>query len=195
MRRTPGFTLIEVVVSLAILSLVMLATVSGLRTLAATQGSLEGLVERNDEIRSVSGFLRNALESAVIGSDSGGLSLGGGYGEMTFFEIQGSALLWKSVLLMGESYGGSYILRLAREGADLVLRWTPEASLESELNWNRAPARTLAKGLDGFTVAYRRSPGGPWLDEWDGRGAPGWVRLRIESAGRYWPDIVSEVAR
>ena len=39
--RSRGFTLVEVMVSLAVLSLILLATVSALRTFANTQGSLE----------------------------------------------------------------------------------------------------------------------------------------------------------
>ena len=70
-----GFTLIEVVVSLAILSLVLLGTVTGLRTLGNTQVSLERVTQRADEVRTVSAFLRDLMESAVVGSGSGGLTL------------------------------------------------------------------------------------------------------------------------
>ena len=80
-----GFTLVEVMVALTILSLVMMATVTGLRTLANTQGAIERTTNRVDEIRSVSSFLRDLLESAVVGEDMGGLSLGGGSSEATYF--------------------------------------------------------------------------------------------------------------
>ncbi|MEM9398488.1 MAG: prepilin-type N-terminal cleavage/methylation domain-containing protein, partial [Pseudomonadota bacterium] len=46
-----GFTLVEVLVGISILSLVLLATVSGLRTLASTQLSLTAVATRNDELR------------------------------------------------------------------------------------------------------------------------------------------------
>ena len=39
-RAAGGFTLVEVVVALTILALIMLATVTGLRTLANTQGAV-----------------------------------------------------------------------------------------------------------------------------------------------------------
>lgn len=187
--------MIEVIVSLAILSLVMLATVSGLRTLAATQGSLEAVTERNDALRSASSFLRNALDAAVQGSDSGGLSLGGGISEQTFFEVRDGALFWETVMLIGESYGGSYLVRVAGEDQKLVLRWIAERPTDREIDWNRAPARTLVNNLDSFEVAYRREPDGEWLERWDARGTPGWVRLRIQSRDRYWPDLIAAVAR
>jgi general secretion pathway protein J len=192
--RPAGFTLIEVVVSLAILSLVMLATVTGLRTLAATEGSLDTLVQRNDALRSVSSFLRDAMESAVVGSNSEGLVLGGSDSDKTVFEIQDGALVWKTVILLGENYGGSYIVRLGREQGSLVLRWNRDAALRRDFDWNSAPSRTLAKDLQSFAIAYRRRPKEEWREEWDGRVAPGWVRLRIESRQRFWPDIIAEVA-
>ena len=191
-----GFTLVEVVVAMAILSLVMLATVSGLRTLAATQSSLEQVAQRNDDLRSVSSFLRGALESAVVGAGiPEGLTLGGGMDEKALFEIRGDTLLWRTVMLMGESTGGSYVVRVGREDDELRLRWTSVSELPADFDWNTAPGRTLVSGLQSFEVAYRRAPDGAWLDEWDQRGPPGWVRLRIRSAQRYWPDIIAEVAR
>ena len=48
-----GFTLIEVVVALSILSLLMLAVISALRTFGNTQVSLEKLTDRVDQMRTV----------------------------------------------------------------------------------------------------------------------------------------------
>ncbi|MCB1707821.1 MAG: prepilin-type N-terminal cleavage/methylation domain-containing protein, partial [Halioglobus sp.] len=44
--HSSGFSLVEVVVALSILSLVLLATITGLRTLANTQGALDRITER-----------------------------------------------------------------------------------------------------------------------------------------------------
>jgi general secretion pathway protein J len=182
-------------VSVTILSLVMLATVTALRTLASTQSSLNKVTDRNDEIRSVSSFLRDALESAVVGSSSGGLTVGGGSAEMTVFEASSTQLMWKTTMMFGESAGGSYVVRVAQENPNVVLRWQKMDARGQVGEWNNASARTLVEDVQEFLVAYRREFDGDWLSEWDGRGAPGWVRLRIRAAERYWPDIVMEVAR
>ncbi|MFK8043209.1 type II secretion system protein J [Congregibacter sp.] len=193
--RSQGFTLVEMMVSVTILSLVMLATVTGLRTLASTQSSLNKVTDRNDEIRSVSSFLRDAFESAVVGSSSGGLTVGGGGAEMTVFESSPTQLIWKTTMLFGESAGGSFVVRVARENPNIVLRWQKMDARGQIDDWNNAAARTLVEGVQEFSVAYRREREGEWLSEWDDRGPPAWVRLRLQSAERYWPDIVMEVAQ
>ena len=79
--RSAGFTLVEVMVSITVLSMILLATVTALRTFGNTQSSLQRMTHRVDEVRSVSGFLRAAIESATIAEDaSGGLALGGSGG-------------------------------------------------------------------------------------------------------------------
>ena len=80
-----GFTLVEVMVALSILSLLLLATISALRTFGNTQVSVEKLTNRVDEVRTVSGFLRDTLQSAVVGTRRSRLSLGGTPPESSFF--------------------------------------------------------------------------------------------------------------
>lgn len=191
-----GFTLVEVVVALAVLSLIMLATVTGLRTLGNTQATVDRQVDRVSEVRAVSSFLRDSFSAAVTGSGGGGLTLGGGMAEQTVFEMteQGD-LIWKAVVLFGESYGGNYLVRLGRRGGELVLRWREPDGSSPLLGWNKAPEKTLVSGVDSFEVAYRRAPDGPWFTDWDKAGPPGWVRLRLQVDGRFWPDLVMVVAR
>lgn len=189
-----GFTLVEVLVAVTILSMVMLATVTGLRTLASSQIALERQIDRNDALRSVSSFLRDALEAAVVGSNTGGLSVGGGLSERTVFEMAPDQLIWKTTMLFGESEGGSYVVRVALESTAIVLRWQQYDAQGQLASWNIAPSRTLVDSVQSFSVAYRRELDGVWLDRWDGRGAPQWVRLRVQSGQRYWPDIIMEVA-
>lgn len=189
-----GFTLIEVVVALAILSLLMPATITGLRTLASTQITIERMTARVDEVRTVSSFLRDALESAVVSGRGGGrLSLGGGRRESTFFEMSPDSLAWKSTILFGEGYGGSHLLRVAREAGQLVLRWQEQPASGRAVDWDGAPSRVLAEKLDEFRVSYRRSFAAPWRNDWDRGGAPALVRLQVRAGGRYWPDLIFRV--
>ena len=104
--RSSGFTLVEVVVATVVLSLLLLATVTALRTFGNTQLALERKTLRVDEIRSVSNFLRDLMESTVVGNDSGGLSLGAGSGGSTYFKLREQGVEWKSTVLFGEAFGG-----------------------------------------------------------------------------------------
>lgn len=195
-----GFTLVEVMVALSILSLIMLATVTGLRTLANTQVAIERMTGRVDEVRTVSSFLRDALESAIVSSSGGRLSLGGGRRESTFFELSPDSMAWKSTVLFGEGYGGSHLVRVAKENAQLVLRWQEAGSDRGgparpggQLDWSGADFRVLIDDLEELKISYRRSFSASWTEKWDRGGAPLLVRLQLRSAGRYWPDLIFNV--
>lgn len=192
--RQRGFTLVEVMVALTILSLVMVVTVTGLRTLASTQAAVERLTERVDEVRTVSSFLRDTLESAVMDAaaiSSGGLTAGGGGGSgSSFFRISEGGLEWNAVVLFGESHGGNYLLRVSDEEGNLVLRWLEPSFRLRSLDWADAPSRVLAVELEEFQISYQRDPGGPWYQEWDSAGVPELLSLQVKAGGRFWPELV-----
>ncbi|RLA49009.1 MAG: general secretion pathway protein GspJ [Gammaproteobacteria bacterium] len=188
-----GFTLVEVMVALTILSLVMLATVTGLRTLANTQVAIERMTGRVDEVRTVSGFLRDALESSIIGSNTSGMSVGGLGSDATFFEISSDSLAWKSTVLFGEGFGGSHMIRVAREDDRLVLRWQEPTWSGRPVSWNTVDSRTLVSDLDEFKLSFRKDFTSPWMENWDSKKLPALVRLQVRAAGRYWPDLIFSV--
>ena len=190
-----GFTLVEVVVALSILSLVMLTTITGLRTLANTQGALDRLTIRVDQVRTVSSFLRDTHESAAVGSSSAsGLSLGGNTREAAYFELSPQGLIWKSTILIGENFGGSYLLRVAREDDLLVLRWQePGPSGEPGIEWDMAQERTLVEGLQELEVSWRDNSGKGWRQDWSKGDEAAWVRLQVKASDRYWPELIMQV--
>lgn len=195
--RGGGFTLVEVVVAMAVLSLLMLAVVTGLRTLGNTQVALERKTGRVDEVRTVSGFLRDLMESAIVGSDGGGLTLGGGDAGSTYFQLVDGGAEWKSTILFGESFGGTYVVRVASEGEDLVLRWArPLPTGEAPDNWDQMPSRVLVRDLEEFEVHAREDFDSEWTDRWvESRVAPALVRMQVKSGGRFWPALIMQVQR
>jgi len=193
--RQRGFTLVEVMVALTVLSLVMLATITGLRTLANTQVAIERMTQRVDEVRTVSGFLRETLESAVVGVNRSRLSTGGPGTVATYFEASHESLAWKATVLFGESYGGSYLVRVAREDDRLVLRWQEPTQSGRPGGWNKADSRTLVNDLDEFKLSFRMEFTDPWIEEINRNAVPALVRLQVRAAGRYWPDLIFRVQR
>ena len=192
-----GFTLVEVVVALGVLSLILLATVSALRTFANTQVSLDRLAGQVDEVRTVSGFLRSLLAAAVPGNKrAGGLSLGGGGSELAYFEGNSSFLAWKAPALFGETYGGTVLVRLIKEEDELILYWQEPPANNRPVQWTNQSSRVLVDGVEAFSVEFRPELNLDWqIGEWDDEGAPALVRLSIKADGRHWPDLILRVQR
>ncbi|MBA6414269.1 prepilin-type N-terminal cleavage/methylation domain-containing protein [Parahaliea sp. F7430] len=188
-----GFTLVEVVVALAVLSLIMLATVSALRTFANTQTSLDRVIERIDETRTVSSFLRSLVASAAQGQYEGGLTLGGPPENSSFFFADESFMTWKATVLFGENFGGTYLLRVQRQGDALVLLWQEPSNDNSNVDWSDAASRQLISGLQEFSLAFRPNFVDDWVTKWEPGAPPALVRLRIKTRDRYWPDLVMEL--
>jgi general secretion pathway protein J len=196
-----GFTLIEVVVALGVLSLILLATVSALRTFANTQVSLDRMIDRVDEVRTLSSFVRDTLGSAISGSSpGGGLSFGGRGGEAGYFESTPTSLSWKATALFGEAYGGTLLMRIAKEEGALKLFWQEPVPPNAPVVWLNANSRVLLDELEEFNVSFRSEFDLGWVTtQWEGeeedKGAPALVRLRIKASGRYWPDLIVRVQR
>ena len=196
-RMAGGFTLVEVVVALVILSLVMLATLTALRTFANTQTSVDQLINRVDQLRSVSGFLRDSLEAAVgdAGSTAGGLGFGASEKKKRgYFRGDARELVWKAPVILGASFGGTLLLRLAHEEDRLVLQWQKPPRQLTEAQWLDQPSRVLVEDVREFEVRYRASFDQPSVGRWKGPDAPAQVSMVIKSGEHYWPELIVQVA-
>jgi len=192
MNRVRGFTLMEVMIALTILSMMMVAIVSSLRTFANTRATLETKTNRVDEIRMVSAFLRRSLEATM--------SSGGGSNvptfdivddQQTYFFGTSSGLTWVAPMVGGAGFGGVNFMRLNLDGEELVLHWQPYRRDMDPVDWNRMKARTLVKDVEEYSVSYRSSYGGEWQEAWsDSASSPVSVRMNIKAGGKYWPELL-----
>ena len=201
MRRSQGFTLVEVIVALGIFSLIMLATVSGYRTLGNTASTITRMTDRTDELRSVSAFLRDALENSVVGAASGGnseMTFGGSsvdQGPVSYFKVTNGGLEWRAKILFGEAYGGSYFLRLAKLDEELVLQWQdPKGEIEPG-SWQGASQRKILDDLQSFEVWTRMDAQSKWARGDVDRDTPSHVKVVIKANDRYWPELIMVVQR
>jgi len=191
--RPRGFTLLEVMIALTLLSMLMVATIAALRTLGNTKASVAQVTDRVDEIRVLSEFLRSTIGAAMpvvrVGSSTEDVVDGVAYG--TYFAGDATHLVWVAPLVAGADMGGAFVMQLALVEDRLELKWHPYQNDPAAVDWYALESRVLLQSVDEFQVGYLASYGGEWLDSWGGaQRIPVAVRLTLRSKERYWPELV-----
>jgi len=193
MRRLRGFTMIEMLIALVLLTLIMASTVAAMRTFGNTGATVEQLTDRVEEIRAVSDFLRRSIGDAApvlrapeaaagfIDDDRGGV----------FFVGDDSHLTWVAPLVAGAGHGGMHTLELRVADEVLQLRWQPYHPDGTLGDWPEAGTRTLVDQVEELRIDYLGDYGQPWEESWPGAETqPVAVRINLRAAGRYWPELI-----
>ena len=185
-RKYDGFTLVEVIVSLLILSLIMLSTLAALRTFANTQTKLQQVTERLDEMRLITAFLRRSINQSVPVS-----RIQRGKNKTTYFSGTNKELIWATPM-PGPGAGGLKILRLSTtENKQLILQISDYISAKDKPRWENSKPHILIKSLDSIKLAYLSAPLSQWQDKWEATiTSPFAVKVIISSQQRYWPEII-----
>ncbi len=179
-----GFTLLEVLVSLAIVGLLMVALSGGLRfglTAVATQDRIGAHAE---DLVTIDQAVRKLVEHASAGDSAANTPFHGEPHRMSFV----------SLVTAGAMSGGVVDVAIGLDGRHrLVAAWRSHF----------APAgvpveEVLAEGVDRLDLSYAAPAGqgeAGWRTAWDQEGAlPGLVRLHLVSArptDAALPDIVA----
>jgi general secretion pathway protein J len=197
-----GFTLLELLVVMSLLSIIMIGLVSALRTMAQTESKIDGRLERLDEIRVARTFLQQTLTRAsamtLDAPDATGKTI-------IPFVATPDSVTWVGILPARPNVGGRHFFRLALEdtytGHDLVLRfspWNPDIVVP---DWSAAEPRTLIRDINQMNVQAQglpplgRNAAEPWPKGWQN----GWpiadtlpeqLRLGLVDAQGDWPDWI-----
>ncbi len=188
-----GFTLLEVLIALTLLSMIMVATTAALRGFGNTKTAVTEVTNRIDEIRVVSGFLRKSLGGAMPPQQNATTTPTFGQPELSpaYFWGNSSELVWVAPLVAGADLGGAFFMQLSHRDDSLELRWHRYRASGMTFNWEQLVPRVLLEGVEEFAVAYRADYGGEWLGEWpESPGIPVAVRLTIKARNKYWPELV-----
>ncbi len=195
--RGMGFTLVESLVAMALLSVVALALVGVMRSIAQTQTRLDARVASADEMRATASLLKRIVERVVIAPRSGPV---GAVPDAKQFDGNAQALIWTGIMPAGYGVSGKhrFLLRseVLQEGTSLVLRFAPAEDLDKTPDWSLADSRVLVKGLVGWRIDYlddRREPPGVQESWPTSNSLPARLVLHIQTAAGNWPDLVLPV--
>lgn len=194
-RWRTGFTLLEMLVVLAVLGLLVVGLTQGVRASLTLWGAQTRRIGETGELDAGARILRTLL-SGISPPPSGGLAPG----PAGSTEIKGGP---DSLAFIGDLPTGLGTTRRAnitlelRQGR-LVLRWTPR---RHELTSVPAPEpieTEVIRGVERLDLAYWGSPSpdqpAAWQTQWDGPEIPELIRLRLGFAKgdrRRWPDLIA----
>ena len=180
-----GFTLIELVVALALVGLVSALSVQGIRLAALGLDRVSRQTERLDERRSLETVLRHSLGgAALLAADDGDPAFAGTATRLTFLSLADDAGI------------GLYRIDLAFDAARADRPLLVTRRLARPYGEPRMQQAVLARQGGDFAIAYfgATAPGEPaqWQPRWEGIGyLPRLVRVTLGAGdGLVRPPIV-----
>ncbi|MEE8321883.1 MAG: type II secretion system protein GspJ [Gammaproteobacteria bacterium] len=192
-----GFTLVEIMIAMVLLSLILLLLFGGLHTASKSWQAGQKNIEASDEVRLVSNFLRREIGQMVplVWYDGGESRIA--------FKGEKETIHFVSTLPAHRSMGGLYQLTLRTERQssqyNLALDYQlvkPEMELFASNDSEEISTMTLIEDVDEITFAYFGSKhpddGALWYDAWvDEESLPRMVRMRIfmKDGRQYWPEL------
>ena len=166
--RRRGFTLLETLVVVALLSIIMLALVSALRSVGQGGDRVDARLQRLDDQRVALRFLHHALGriSARTVTNSRGTG--------PLFDGAPDHVAWVGVMPARYGAGGRHFFRLGVEevGAApaLVLRYVPWTDQPEFPDWGGAAAQVVVPGVQSIGLRYEdpRQPDASqaWGEAW-----------------------------
>ncbi|WP_436133095.1 prepilin-type N-terminal cleavage/methylation domain-containing protein [Acidovorax sp. LjRoot129] len=189
-----GFTLVEVLVVMALLSLIVLGMGSALRTTAQTGERIDARLLQTDELRIASGFLRSAMGRTYLQRPNEPSTVGQA---PYFFEGSPTTLTWIGIMPARHGVGGRYYFRLAlgqSEGqSGVVLSFVPWVGEVAVPDWSQAQNRLLVPGATALALRYTNTNLEPvqWGGGWNHPELlPDRVAITVGTQAGEWPMLV-----
>lgn len=198
-RRRRGFTLVEVLVATALLSLVTLGLLTAMRSFAQSEVRIDERIRIDDDLRVSERFLRTVMSTVSPRLRS---TATGAPKEIDFVG-SAEAMRWIGVMPARHGAGGLYRFHLyARPaGADepmaLVLEFAPYVSgFDAPLDPGSLQSRAMARADGGIRFRYQDDleSGEQWLADWPHADRlPRRIGLSVASEKLPWPEMIVAV--
>jgi general secretion pathway protein J len=189
-RSPSGFTLVEVLIGLALTAMLMTLIANGVRLGTSAWSRAEVVTGDMDDIETVQGLMRRAIvqaQPAFASADPKDLTI--------VFAGEPNAMTIVAPQPATQGQGPWTLQRFSLDQSALLLSWRP-VPLAGQAN----PVRQdrLLDRVAGLKFSYFGAPGPDlppqWQDRWVERQAlPNLIRVSIERTGigrRTWPDLV-----
>ena len=163
--RFAGFTLVELLIAIALFGLILTGLYSGLRMATRASDAGEAHATDNDELRAVMGFLRFELGQVypLVFSDEGD--------QQVIFEGEPDRLMFVASLPQHRGVEGAYLISLVVDQDRLVLRYRltkPDRQYLFE-SGDTGKEVVLVPGLEsvGFSYYGKRGRSARFYSRWD----------------------------
>nr|WP_312986319.1 prepilin-type N-terminal cleavage/methylation domain-containing protein [Comamonas koreensis] len=173
-RQAAGFTLVEMLVAMSLLSLIVLGLAGAMGTMGRTETSIDNRLERMDESRASTDFLRTVL-GRISAKRVQGLQQQGMLSATPsafFFEGAGQSMTWVGVMPARYGVGGRYHFRLAMGSYDgapaVMLSYLPWIDQQTLPDWGGAQTYPLLQHATGLSFQYLDGAIDPpqWGSDW-----------------------------
>ncbi|TSE34064.1 prepilin-type N-terminal cleavage/methylation domain-containing protein [Tepidimonas taiwanensis] len=202
-----GFTLVEVLVALVLLTLLTVGVAGGVRAVGDTQARVQRLADRVEHMAAVHRWLMAAAAHPVRAVED----VSGAGMRRLRFQLAQDSLTWVGLMPPRPAMGGETEFRLAPEAhpedpqrLQLVLRYRPrgDTSTDEATDWTQAAREVLVADLAYIRIEVqgRRPtnwpPAQPWQDDWrtdwpsEAVEFPRAIRLLIEDDRGPWPPLL-----
>lgn len=186
-----GFTLVELLIVLVLMSLITLALASAMRTAAQTEERIDARLERIDDLRIASDFLRAVLGRVSAQKRVGVLEAGS---SQHYFMGAASEVRWVGVMPARYGAGGRYHFRLhLQENQTLALQYLPWFDSPAQPDWTLATYASLATGVTELSLQYEDASDEPvqWGAPWAvADRMPARIAINVQTEKGTWPELV-----
>lgn len=198
MRRQEGFSLMEVLAALALLTIVLLGVYSGISTASRIVRSGGQAIQRMDEIRSTQAYLRGEIAQALIvpfgETDDGDPIVFSGDASTLRFVAPMPGYLSR----LGPQLQTVSLVRDGRDGYRLEVALAmlpPDGGDPKPLGEPEVLLRGIRRGAFSYRGMDDKNQPGDWQDTWgDGRRTPSLVRLALDTGGNVvFPTLVAPI--